>query len=108
MKHTTRTVRTSAKRALLKEGTITLLIWRVSQGTTYNMAAKLTAPGMSPIAVLKLVRYYEEMERALTHDDTLLAATIRDSLFPAWLHRGQPDDAVYFDHYPYGFWSDSI
>jgi len=108
MRQNPRVIRTSAIRALLSEPLLNLILWRVDQGTKLNTAVKLTAPHVSSVTAIKLVHAYRELQEALDREDILLASTIRDSLFPAWVQQDtpQPKAAVYYGRFPYGYWLD--
>ena len=102
----TRDIRTSAKRKLLAETDILLIQYRIDMGVSLNSAVKILHPEMSNVAVIKLFKWYKEMERALDREDFILHDCIHSSLFPTWVKHDevQPDDACYIGQFPYGYW----
>jgi hypothetical protein len=101
-----REIRTSAKRKLIAEADILQIKYRVELGVPLNTAVRMLCPEMSNVAAIKLVKYHDEMEKALAEEDFLLYNTINDSLFPEWVknHEEQPDNVRYIGQFPYGYW----
>lgn len=96
--------RSKAKRKLATESQINTIQIAVDMGSTLNNAVKRHLPWMSSVAAIKLVKAYQDMENAIAEEDTVLATTIRESLFPPWVGEEQPDNAVYHGRFPHGQW----
>lgn len=94
-----------AKRTLLPERELLHLKWRIEMGVKLRTALRILEMDGAPGVYTKLINSHNDMETALIDEDEVLADAIRDSLFPDWVGKDQPNDAKYCGYFPYGFWS---